>query len=263
MVINTLGTQNDDFQDVAAVVTAMTDGEKPFLSKTLEAVLLDPGISQVILCVEERNAWLDATIGSSYIQDSRLHIVRLPMMPPGAVRNKALEYVQKPWVAYCDGDDVWCKGKTFIQRDFANKTGCDFVGVDHYLTDDEDNIRAFALARYMPMTSSWMVRTEIMKQYPFDEELRQGSDGTWWILTDKVIQKVRCPKMLLRYRVRSSSVSSSTPSKQRKEKIVTLAKLPVLGFSILFFTYCAWFITRKKNYVWLTSWGQPPSLHEN
>lgn len=262
MGIDTLSVQRDDFQDVAAIITAMTDGEQPFLSKAVEAVLSDPGIGQVVLCVEEKNNWLDAAI-ISYMQDPRLNVVRLPMVPPGAARNKALEHVQKSWVAFCDGDDVWCKGKTFVQRDFANKTGCGFVGADHYLTDDEDNIRAFALARYMPMTSSWMVRTEIMKQHPFDETLYQGSDGDWWIRTANVVQKIRCPKMLLRYRVRSGSISSSTPSKQRKAKIITLAKLPVLGFIILFFTYCAWFFTRQRKYVWLARWGQSPSLHEN
>lgn len=262
MKINALVTQTNDCQDVAAIITAMTDGEQPFLAKTVEAVLLDHCIGQVILCVEESNNWLNTTI-DSYIQDLRLHIIRLPMMPPGAVRNKAVEHVQKPWVAYCDGDDVWCKGKTFIQRDLANKTGCDFVGADHYLTDEEGNIRVFGLARNMPMTSSWMVRTEVMKHYQFDETMYQGEDGDWWIQTSSLIQKVRCPKMLLRYRVRSGSVSSSTPSKQRKTKIVSLSKRPVLGFIILFFTYCAWFFLRRGNYVWLPSWGPLSSLDEN
>jgi glycosyltransferase involved in cell wall biosynthesis len=262
MEISTLFAQNDDCQDVAAVIIAMTDGEQPFLSKTVEAVLLDPGIGQVILCVEESNSWLETTI-EPYIKDSRLHIVRLPMMYAGGARNKALEHVQKPWVAYCDGDDVWCKGKTSIQRDIANKTGCDFVGADHYLTDTEGNIRAFGLARNMPMTSSWMVRAEIMKHYPFDEAIYQGQDGDWWIRTANVIQKVRCPKLLLRYRVRPNTVSSTTPSKQRKEQFVTLSKMPVLGFIILFSTYCAWLFLRRGDYVWLPTWGQLSSPHEN
>jgi hypothetical protein len=255
--MNIPSIQQNNYQDVAAIITAMTDGERPFLLATVEAVLSDPCIAQVVLCVEEKNGWLDTAIGS-FMTDLRLQVVRLPIMPPGAVRNQALKRVQKPWVAYCDGDDLWCKEKTLIQRTFANKIGCDFIGADHCLIDEEGKIRAFALARNIPMTSSWMVRTEIMRQYTFNEALSQGSDGEWWIRTFKVIQRARCPKMLLRYRVRSGSVSSSTPSHQRKAKIVTLAKLPVLGFSILFFTYCAWLFTRQRNYVWLPIWGQPP-----
>lgn len=254
MGIDTFSAQSDDCQDVAAIITAMTDGEQPFLSKTVEAALSDPGIGQVVLCIEEKNGWLDAAIGVC-MKDPRLDVIRLPLMPQGAVRNKALDYVQKPWVAYCDGDDVWCKGKTVAQRDCANKTGFDFVGGDHYLIDEEDNIRAFALARNIPMPSSWMVRADIMRKYPFDESFKPpGEDGEWWIRTANVIQKARCPKMLLRYRVRSGSSSSSTPSKKRKTKIVTFSKIPVIGLSVFFFTYFLWLFTRKTRYIWLPSW---------
>lgn len=259
MSIDTPGEQSDGGQDVAAIITAMTDGEQPFLAKTVKAALSDPGIGQVVLCVEEKNSWLDAAIGSCR-QDPRLKVVRLPIMPQGAVRNKALDYVQKPWVAYCDGDDVWCKGKTLIQRDFADKTRSDFVGVDHYLIDEEGNVRAFALARSIPMPSAWMVRAEIMRKYPFDEsfECRGIEDGEWWIRTANVIRKARCPKVLLRYRVRSGSSSSFTPSKKRKAKIVAFSKIPIVGLSVLFFTYLLRLFTCKTRYIWLPSWGPPP-----
>jgi glycosyltransferase involved in cell wall biosynthesis len=252
----------DHYQDVAAIVTAMTDGEQPFLFETLEATLSDPGIAQVVLCVEEKNGWLDTVIGSLKT-DQRLQVVRLPIMPPGAARNQALKHVQQPWVAYCDGDDVWCKGKTRIQRAFASKTGSDCVGADHCLIDEQGHTRAFALAQHLPMPSSWMVRTEIMRQYPFNDTLYSAQDGDWWIRTTNVIKKVRCPQILLRYRVRSGSVSSSTPSKQRKARIVNLSRIPVIGFSVLLVTYCAWFCTRREQYAWLPEWGQPPGSHQN
>jgi glycosyltransferase involved in cell wall biosynthesis len=257
-----MNAQKNNYQDVAAIITAMTDSEQPFLFEAVEAALSDPCIGQVVLCVEEKNIWIDTEIGS-LITDPRLHVVRLPLMPPGGARNEALNHVQKPWVAYCDGDDVWCEGKTLIQRTFASQTGCDFVGADHYLIDEEGKIRAFALARNLPMTSSWMVRTEIMRQYPFDEAMPQAQDGEWWIRTANVIKKARCSQMLLRYRVRSGSVSSSTPSKKRKTKIVTLTRTPVLGLGILFLTYCAWFFTRQKQYTWLPQWGQPPCFSKD
>jgi glycosyltransferase involved in cell wall biosynthesis len=260
MGTNMLNVQKNNYRDVAAVITAMTDGEQPFLFETVKAVLSDPCIGQVVLCVEAKNGWLETTI-NSFKTDPRLHIVRLSMMPLGAVRNQALNHVQKPWVAYCDGDDVWCKGKTLIQRVFASKTGCDFVGADHYLTDEKGKIRAFALSHHLPMPSSWIVRTETMRKYPFNEALHQGQDGEWWIRTANVIQKARCPQMLLRYRVRPHSNSSSTPSKQRKERIITLARIPVIGLSILFFTYCAWFFKRQRQYIWSSDWGRPPYSH--
>jgi hypothetical protein len=32
----------------------MTDGEQPFLFETVQAVLLDPYIGEVVLCIEEK-----------------------------------------------------------------------------------------------------------------------------------------------------------------------------------------------------------------
>lgn len=46
---------SDDFNDVAAIVTAMTDAEQPFIIDTLKSVFSDPGIGQVVLCIEESN----------------------------------------------------------------------------------------------------------------------------------------------------------------------------------------------------------------
>ena len=243
------------YQDVAAIVTAMTDDEKPFLSETIRAVLLDPGIGQVILCVEEKNDWLDSVIGL-LSTDHRLDVLRIPFMPIGGVRNRALEYVKKPWVTYCDGDDVWCEEKTLIQRSYADQKKADFIGTGHYLTDEAGVIRAYGFSLYLPMLSSWMVRTEMMRKYPFNELLTTGSDGEWWIKTFNIIRKEKCPQTLVRYRVRSQSVSSITFSKKRKLKFVTLAGLPSLRWPILFFSYCIWIFTRHLHYRWMSKWSK-------
>lgn len=253
-----LSEQQYDSQDVTAIVTAMTDAEKPFVYDTLKAVLADPGIGQVVLCVEEQNTWID-TVMSSFTSDPRLEVIRLPLAPPGAIRNQALRYARLPWVAYCDGDDVWCKGKTLIQRTYANTAQCDFVGVDHYLTNASGKVRAFSLTRYLPLPSAWMVRTEVMKQYPFSESLYQGECAEWWIRTSGIVSKARCPQMLLRYRLRASSLSTTTPSKRRKVKIVALGDIPVFGAVIFFLTWCVWLFSRQKEYIWCEDWGPQPS----
>ncbi len=250
---------NSDIQpEVAAIVTAMTDKEQPFVHDTIESVLSDPGIAQVVLCIEQKNTWIETTLGD-LLTDPRLEIARMPLAPPGAVRNQAIKRVQMPWVAYCDGDDVWCQGKTLIQHTYAMTLECDLVGADHYLTNEDGKICAFALARYLPMPSAWMVRTETMRQHPFNESLYEGECGEWWVRTTGIVRKVRCPEMLLRYRIRASSLSAKTPSMRRKAKVVALANIPILGAIILFFTKCIWLFTRQKTYIWNKGWGQQPS----
>ncbi|HWZ22138.1 MAG TPA: glycosyltransferase family A protein [Cytophagaceae bacterium] len=256
MTVENLSTEHIyDYQSVAAIVTAMTNDEARFLPEALKSVIADPDIGQIILCVEDKNNWLDAALGVLK-NESRLKIISLPIMPIGSIRNKALEHVRKPWVAYCDGDDVWCAGKTSIQLNYAYQTGADFVGAAHYLTDAEGIIGAYGLSLYLPMTSSWLVRTEIMRQYPFNESMHQSSDGEWWIRTARLFRKVKCPSVLVRYRVRSSSVSASTPSKKRKHIIILFSKIPLVGKSIYFLTYCLWLYTRTQPYRWKSVWGK-------
>jgi hypothetical protein len=244
--------------EVAAIITAMTDSEQLFVPETIKSVFSDPGISQVIICIEVNNTWIDTVLGS-FGSDSRLEVIRLPLIPLGAVRNQALKRVRMPWVAYCDGDDVWCQGKTQIQLIYAQTIGCDFVGTDHYLTNEKGQIRAISHAGYLPMPSSWMVKTEIMRKYPFDESpfsLSQEESGEWWMRTNGVVSKARCPKLLLRYRIRVGSLSADAPSKQRKAKIVSLADIPVIGSIILFCTWFLWLFRRQEQYLWHKDWGQ-------
>ena len=210
-------------------------------------MLGDPGIGKVILCIQDSNSWIDevlAVVGT----DSRLQVIRMPLAPPGAVRNEAVKHVKTEWLAFCDGDDVWCKGKTLAQRAYALENNCDFVGSDHYLTDEPGRIRAIAMAEYLPMTSSWLVRARIMREHPFKE--CPIEDAEWWKRTSKAnaFPKARCPKLLLRYRVRAASLSSNEPSKQRKTKAVAMASTPVIGLGVLVITGCLWLVNRSKSY---------------
>jgi glycosyltransferase involved in cell wall biosynthesis len=236
-------------EDVTGIVTAMTDGERPFLADCLNSVISDPGIAQVIVCIQDSNLWMDEVLKSVRNQ-ARLQILRLPSLPPGNVRNEALKQVKTEWIAYCDGDDVWCRGKTATQRAHAAENECDFVGGDHFLTDESGRVRAVALAMYLPMTSSWMVRAQTMRDYPFEDEKYVSGieDHNWWFKTKGQVRKSRCPHLVLRYRVRQGSLSTPEPSKARKMKAVAIAKIPVVGLGVLLLTWCAWLVNRQKTY---------------
>jgi glycosyltransferase involved in cell wall biosynthesis len=205
----------------------------------------------VIVCIQDSNTWIDEVL-ASVGTDPRLEILRMPMTYLGGVRNRGIQLVKTEWVAFCDGDDVWCKGKTLAQREYAEKHKCDFVGCDHYLTDEAGHIRAFALAKYLPMPSSWLVRTKVMVEHPFKEEKKLNGieDSEWWKRTarENAFPKGRCPKLLLRYRVRGVSLSTTEPSKIRKAKAVKLASIPVIGWGVWFLTGCMWLVNRSESY---------------
>jgi len=235
--------------DVTAIVTCMTDAERPFLAACLNSVLSDPGIARVMVCIQSSNTWIDDVM-ESIGEDARLQILRMTIDSPGAVRNEAVKHVETEWIAFCDGDDVWCKGKTAVQLAHAKAKGADFVGGDHYLTDEAGRIRAVALAKYLPMPSSWLVRTRVMQEYPFrgEKEFHGLEDHHWWFDTKNTVKKDRCPKLVLKYRVRGVSLSNFEPSKARKARVVAWASKPVIGWAVFVLTGCLWFINRSKSY---------------
>src|SRR5690349_2982443 len=104
--------------EVTAVITAMTDGERPYLAECVESVISDPGVACAIVCVSDKNTWVDQILAAA-TKHSRIQIVRMPLAAPGVVRNEGVKHVKTEWVAFCDGDDVWCKGKTLHQLEFA------------------------------------------------------------------------------------------------------------------------------------------------
>lgn len=245
--------QTTPASDVTAIVTAMTDDEKFCLPETLQAVLLDASIAQVILCYDASNNWITSTI-QSYLQDERIQMLPLPLMNIGAIRNRAVEHTTSKWLAFCDGDDVWLHNKTLQQHSYAHKNNLDFVGAGHFLTNESGKIQAYGFSMYIPMPSTWLVKTEIMKKYPFNEQLSRRSDGDWWIRTHNKIKKGKFPKILLKYRVRLESVSMLSKSKKRKALIIRIAQIPMLGSTINFFTLLVWQSTKHLNYIWLSKW---------
>jgi hypothetical protein len=234
--------------NVTAIVTAMTDGERPYLAASLGAILSEEEIADVILCVMDSNTWVEEVL-ESVGTDRRIQILRMSMDVPGVVRNEAVKHVGTDWIAFCDGDDVWCKGKTAIQLAHAAAHNTDFVAGDHYLTDEQGRVRAVALAKYLPMTSTWMVRTAIMQRHPFRGV--QYEDHHWWFDTMKMVPKLRCPKLLLRYRVRPVSESTAEPSKIRKTRVVAWASKPVIGLGVLMLTWGMWLVNRRNYYCHL------------
>ncbi|MGN6646454.1 MAG: glycosyltransferase [Cytophaga sp.] len=246
-------TENLQNNSVTAIVTAMTDNEKHFLPQALYAVLSDEHIDQVIVCFDEKNKSLQSSIRSNF-KDARIELLPLPFMNIGAVRNRAIQSVKHSWLAFCDGDDVWMQNKTSQQLQYANKSNLDFVGTGHYLTNEAGQIQTHGLSIFIPMPSSWLVKTEVMKLFPFNESLNRRSDGDWWIRTHEKINKGKYPKILLKYRVRFQSVSMLSRSKKRKVLITQLAQLPLIGQLVKFSTFIIWQSTKRLNYLWLRKW---------
>jgi glycosyltransferase involved in cell wall biosynthesis len=240
--------------DVTAIVTCMTDAERPFLRETLQSVRNQTLPCETIVVVLESNVWIDDLVAKF----PHLQVIRRPPGWAGAARNTGIAAAKTEFVAFLDGDDVWLPTKIKRQVDFLCDGRRDFVGVDHILMTEDGKPFAYGLARHLPMTSAWMVRRETMLCYPFDPNVSTGDeDGAWWLSTWGTVRKFRLPEPLIKYRVRRQSMSILMPSKRRKLALSKLSGQPMARPLLLAATYALHRLCRRLDYVPAKSWQVP------
>jgi glycosyltransferase involved in cell wall biosynthesis len=233
----------------------MTDAERPFLKETLQSVQNQTVPCETIVVVLESNSWIDEVAEAL----PGLRVVRRPPGWPGAARNSGVEAATTEFVAFLDGDDVWLPTKTERQVAFLKSGHRDFVAVDHVLMTEEGQAFAYALARHLPMPSTWMIRRDTIVGHPFNPHLREGEDGAWWLSTWNSVRKYRLPEPLIKYRVRGRSLSTATPSKRRKLAFARFGALPLTRWPLLAATYMLHKLNRRPYYVPVKSWELPAS----
>ncbi|MGO8889870.1 MAG: glycosyltransferase family 2 protein [Streptosporangiaceae bacterium] len=204
---------------VTTVVTCMTDAERPFLAEALRSVQGQTAATKVILCISSENDWVSEIL--STVQPG-IELMRFPLASPspagpgspGDIRNQAISAVQTDLVAFLDSDDLWKPPKLKRQIDSLATCGWDVVGSKHILIREDGTPFFFGFAKNLPMTSSWLGRTATFRERPFEHVW--GEDVLLW---ERLESEGRCgilDDFLIRYRVRDHSISSGTPTKERK-----------------------------------------------
>ena len=201
--------------EITTIVTCMTDGERPFLADSLRSVRDQTVPSKIILCVAENNTWVDDIL---FNVQADIELMRLEFAWASAIRNQAIAAVKTELVAFLDGDDLWRPTKLRRQVDALRARQLDVVASKHILIREDDSKPFFfGFAKNLPMTSSWLGKTAAFSERPF--ELVPVSEDVF--LWERLESEVRCEIMkdfLIRYRVREKSLSSMTPTKERKLK---------------------------------------------
>ena len=231
--------------EVTAIVTCMTDAERPFLREALQSVRDQTLPCETIVVALESNTWIDDIVAE--FPDVRL--VRRPPGWEGAARHTGIDASGAEFVAFLDGDDVWLPTKAEKQAELLRESGGDFAGVDHILITEEGKPFAYGRARYMAMPSAWMVRRETMLRYPFDPDRAVGADWQWWESTWHTVRKLRLPEPLIRYRVRRQSLSTQIPSKRLKLALSNMSRLPTARPLLLAATYALNRLYRDPAYL--------------
>jgi glycosyltransferase involved in cell wall biosynthesis len=192
----------------------MTEAERPFVADAIRSAQRQTVPTRIIVCVAEDNEWIDDILASV---EPCAELLRLKRAWAGAVRNRAIEQARTEFVAFLDGDDLWKPAKIAKQLDFmARHPELDVIGTKHVLIRAEGTPYFFAFAKELPMTSTWLGRTDFFLKYPFDESVPIGEDAIFWEVLQEKGHRAIMDDFLISYRVREVSLSSPSPSKRRK-----------------------------------------------
>jgi teichuronic acid biosynthesis glycosyltransferase TuaG len=211
----------------------MTDAEQPFLAEAIRSAQTQTMASHIALCVEEANEWVDEVLA---VVAPGVEVLRLPLAPLGHVRNTAIARLDCDLVAFLDGDDAWLPPKLERQVAVMSAEGLDIVGTKHTLVRNDGKAFFYAFAQNYPMPSSWLARTECLRDRRFPE-IRVGEDIVVW---DHLRTEARVgvlDEFLLRYRVRPGSLSQATRSMRRKRAYERRSHLPGMRYALLAASY--------------------------
>lgn len=242
--------------DVTVVMTAMTDPERPWVMTALDSVLgqtVKP--DAVILLCELSNNWIEEELKTSAhpAEVERLvQVHRIPLARLGSVRNTGTGMADTTWIAFMDGDDIWEPNKLERQLEAARRNpGANFIGTDYVFIDSHGNRFGFSNGSN-PTPSSWMVHRKLLLDRPFDPDAKTGEDFIWLNDTRPVSQRVRVPEVLVRYRIRGSSISSLEYGHTRQRKLRELAahkaSHPAVRYPLLAATYVRYRLGRGTTY---------------
>jgi hypothetical protein len=199
-------------ESVTAVIPCMTDAERPFLTEALLSVQAQTVRPKILLCVDENNSWVDELLNGLPVS---VELLRLPLASAGAIRNQAVDRVDTEFVAMLDGDDAWRPTKVQTQLQAIAQHGWDVVASKHVLIREDGKSFFYGFALEIPMTSSWLGRTQSFRERPFPD-IRVGEDVILWRELNGEVRTSVLNSFLLRYRVRWVSLSEATGSKKRK-----------------------------------------------
>lgn len=198
--------------EVTAVITCMTDSERPFVREAVESVLAQSVATDVVLCMADDNPWVHTDLGDLL---PRVRLLQLPLQPSGLVRNAGVEEARTELVAFLDGDDAWRPDKVERQVALLRKHRLDLIGSKHLLIREDGKAFFYGFAQGLPMTSSWLGHRRIFVERPFSDQQVAQDVELWHRLTPDLRLGV-ADAFLLRYRIRAGSASKATASMRRK-----------------------------------------------
>ena len=160
-----------------------------FIEATIHSVLSQSWSDIELIVVDDKSTDDTLTIVQKIAAtDIRVRVLPLPVNhgAPAAPRNHGVREAQGEWVAFLDADDIWHPRKLEVQMAVLTESNASMCSTRMLDFRDEDEIRkepllgkpkvvrvtfAQQLLKYRTPTSSIVIRTDLARRLPFNEDI--------------------------------------------------------------------------------------------
>ena len=201
-----------------------------FIRSTIESVLAQTHTALELLVVDDKSTDDSAAIVEAIGErDPRVVLIQMPRNAgaPAAPRNAGVAAARGEWIAFLDADDLWHPRKLELQmralaehgaalcstqmKDFREERDIARVEPPASVRVERVTLRQLLL-KYRTPTSSIVVRRELMRAHPFNEDLsyKAREDTDCFIqLHEHIPYSIKLAHPLVYYRQQAAQISGN------------------------------------------------------
>lgn len=194
-----------------------------FIAETLDSIQAQTYENWEVIIVDDCSKDNTKEIVDEYIaKDTRIKYHCLETNSGAAVaRTTAMKLAEGEYMAFCDSDDLWMPDKLEKQLAFMNENDYAFSCTAYEQIDEESKpknrvIKTVKKTNYNRLlldcpvgNSSVMYNVEKMGKFEVPNIRKRNDDALWLQMLKKEKYIWGMPDVLMRYRIRSNSISSN------------------------------------------------------
>lgn len=194
-----------------------------FISETLDSIQAQTYENWEVVIVDDCSKDNTKEIVDAYIaRDPRIKYFCLDVNSGAAVaRTKAMELAEGEYMAFCDSDDLWMPDKLERQLAFMKENGYAFTCTAYEQVNEQTEplnrvIKTKKKTNYNRLlldcpvgNSSVMYSVKQMGKFEVPNIRKRNDDALWLQMLKKEEYIYGMPDVLMRYRIRSNSISSN------------------------------------------------------
>lgn len=194
-----------------------------FIGETIESVIAQTYSNWEMIIVDDCSVDNTKTVVKQYQnQDSRIKYYCLEKNSgPAVARTKAMELAEGQYIAFLDSDDLWLKDKLTKQIKFMQDNDYAFTNTSYQHMDEAGNMLDKIL-KVIPKTdynrllldcpvgnSTVIYDVSKMGKFKVPDIRKRNDDALWLAMLKKEKYIYGLPEILMKYRLRTNSVSSN------------------------------------------------------